>query len=458
MGIIFGPLMAVWFLTLAVLGVIAISHNPSVLNALSPHHAVLFFVHNGWHGAVVLGAVFLVVTGGEALYADLGHFGRKPIRIAWFGLVLPCLVINYFGQGALLLQHPDLAVSPFYHLAPRWFLYPLVILAAFATIIASQAVISGAFSLTFQSLNLGYLPRLRVEHTSAKERGQIYMPHVNWILFVATAWLVLEFKSSGNLAAAYGVAVSTTMVITTLLAFRVMRHLWKWQLVGAILVTIFFLAIDLSFFGANILKIKDGGWLPLTVAAVIIVMMTTWRKGRRLMIQEMRDDAEPLEHFIDEVSKEGVVRVRGTAIYLTGNPAGTPPALRHNFKHNHVLHEKNILITVHILNIPRVNPVEAVKAEKITDAFFRIYVYYGFMDTTNLMKSLQQHEYGDIHIDWDNTTFFLGRDVLIAKARLRMSYWREKLFIFMSRNSDRATQYFHLPADRVFEVGTQREL
>ncbi|MEO5908712.1 MAG: KUP/HAK/KT family potassium transporter, partial [Ginsengibacter sp.] len=338
-GMIFGPVILLWFFSIALLGLNAILKHPHVLNALNPYYAFNFFRVNGLESLVILGAVFLVVTGGEALYADLGHFGKKPIRLGWFYLVLPCLVLNYFGQGALILDNPNAIVNPFYYLAPGWALYPLVILATFATVIASQAVISGAFSLTYQAIQLGFIARFRIVHTSPNERGQIYIPQLNWILFTATIALVGFFKTSDNLAGAYGVAVSTTMVITTLLAFLVMRNVWKWTFPASISIIVFFLIIDLSFFAANIVKVPEGGWVPLLVASAIYFMMTTWYRGKRMMAIQINKTTDSLNKFLSYYQNKAKTVVDGTAIYLTRNSHATPPALFFNLKHNKIIHE-----------------------------------------------------------------------------------------------------------------------
>lgn len=456
-GMIFGPIILVWFATLAVLGLNAIFRNTSILNALNPYYAVNFFRINGLEGIKVLGAVFLVVTGGEALYADMGHFGRKPIRISWFYIVLPCLVLNYFGQGALLLEDHTAAVNPFYHLAPEWALYPLVFLAALATVIASQAVISGAFSLTYQAMQLGFMPRFKVVHTSAAERGQIYIPQLNWMLFIATVGLVVFFRTSSNLAAAYGVAVSTTMVITTLLAFVAMTKLWKWNLFLAGGITVFFLLIDSSFFTANILKVPDGGWFPLIVAGLIYYMMSTWAKGKRMMKIQLQKVTDPVDRFIRGYKSKAEHTVKGTAVYLSSDSKHIPPTLVFNLQHNRILHENIIILTVKYLSVPYVDLSHNVEVVQLDGNMHQVLIFYGYMDTPDVPYALSLVNDRNLHID-DSTTYFLGRESVVITENTGMHPFREALFEFMSRNSIRATRYFNLPNERVFEIGSQIRL
>src|SRR5688572_8105565 len=454
-GVIFGPVVLVWFLVLAVLGVSAIIKGPVVLQAVNPYYAVKFFMAHGFHGLVVLGAVFLVVTGGEALYADMGHFGRFPIRLAWFTIVLPCLLLNYFGQGALLLEHPEFAKNPFYHLAPDWAIYPLVILSTFATVIASQAVISGAFSLTYQALNLGYFPRVKVSHTSAKERGQIYIPQINWMLFLAAVGLVIGFGSSSNLAAAYGVAVTTTMVITTILAYIAMRNRWKWAFPIAVSLTIFFLIIDVSFFGANILKVAEGGWFPLLVGGIIYLLMRTWMTGRTALKGLMRTIAPPLSVFLKNLESKTPIVVKGTAIYMTGNPENTPPALALNLKHNKIIHEQVIIYSLKVQKIPYVLPENKLQIEEVNENLFRITESYGFMDKIDVQKSMQVLKEIGGKLKLDQVTFFIGRETLIPSREVGMPKWQDKIFAALVSNSQSATKYFNIPEKQVFEVGSQ---
>lgn len=456
-GVVFGPITLVWFFTLGILGSISTFQNPHILEAINPIYAIQFFYNNGFHGFVILGSVFLVVTGGEALYADMGHFGAKPIRLVWYTIVLPCLLLNYFGQGALLLREPDTIENPFYHLAPEWALYPLVILATLATVIASQAVISGAFSLTQQALQLGYLPRLRIIHTSQDERGQIYIPQLNWLLFIATVILVLQFKNSSNLAAAYGIAVTATMVITSFLAFFAMRK-WRWPIITAIILTAIFISFDLSFFAANSLKILHGGWVPLVLGIAIYFIMTTWNWGRKNLYKKIEEQTQPIERFIDEVMSTRVVTTPGTAIYMSSNPKGTPPALIKNLKHNRILHKQIIVLSIIYKKVPRVNTEETIEIENPADGFYRIVASYGFMDNANINQIIEILNNKGISIKIDKTTFFLGRELLIVKDKVGFHRFRKKLFALLSRNSQRATEFFDIPTDRVFEVGSQIEI
>jgi KUP system potassium uptake protein len=457
-GVVFGPITLIWFLTLAGLGIYHVFQQPGVLAAINPLYGVRFFIINGWHGYLILGSVFLVVTGGEALYADMGHFGKKAIRLGWFAIVLPALMLNYFGQGALLISRPEAAVNPFYQMSPSWALYPMVILAAAATVIASQAVISGSFSLTRQAVQLGYSPRVDIEHTSVEQIGQIYIPVINWGLMVACIGLVLGFRSSSNLAAAYGVAVTTTMVITTLLFYVVARNCWKWSLPAALLLCGVFLIIDLSFFGANVLKIPHGGWFPLVVAALIFILMSTWKTGRRILGYRLHESARPIEDFLRRVQADSVTRVPGTSIFMSGNPTATPPALTKNLKHNRVLHEDVVILTVATEEIPHVATDKRVSVEDLGNGFYRIIVRYGFMEDPNIPEILKTINVPGLKLDLEHATFFLGRERLIATKEKGMALWREKLFAWMSRNSREATSFFCLPPDRVIEVGTQVEL
>jgi len=458
-GKIFGPVTLLWFSTLAILGVAQIFHYPQVFSAINPVHAFQFFARNGWHGFVILGSVFLVVTGGEALYADMGHFGRKPIRLAWFAVVLPALLLNYFGQGALLLENPELAVNPFYNLAPSWALYPMIILATCAAIIASQALISGAFSLTMQAIQLGLIPRLKITHTSSKEIGQIYLPAINWALMVGCIIIVLGFHTSSNLAAAYGIAVTSTMVITTILLFVVARERWGWRLRSAALMCGIFLLIDLSFFGANVIKIFDGGWFPLTLASVIFLMMMTWKKGRSILTMRIQETTEILEDFLEKIEKEKIARVPGTAVFMNGNASRTPPSLMHNLEHNKVLHERILFVTVKTRPIPFVEIEERFKYEILKNGFSRLKIYYGYMEDPDIPKILTEIDQLGFVFNPKETTYFLGRETIIATEKISgMASWREKLFGFMSKNARSATAYFRIPPDRVVELGTQIEI
>ena len=457
-GAFFGPVMLLWFGTLAVLGAINIVHEPSVLQALNPYYAVLFFAASPWVAFVALGSVVLAVTGAEALYADMGHFGRKPIRLAWFGFVLPALVINYFGQGALILHDPAAIKNPFYLLAPPWMLYPLIVLATLSAVIASQAVISGAYSVSRQALQLGFLPRMRILHTSANQEGQIYMPRVNWILMICVMLLVVGFGSSGDLAAAYGIAVTGDMVITTLLASVVFRTVWGWSRLRTGLLVALFLVIDLAFFGANVLKIPDGGWVPLLIGSVILTLMTTWKAGRKLQFTRLRNEAMPLGPFIESMSRHAPMRVPGNAIFMTPNPNGVPHAMLHNLKHNKVLHEKVVLLTVKIEDFPSVAPEERIKVEKLLYEFYRVTVRYGFKEDPDLPRALEQCAEHGLVLEPMDTSFFIGKETLIATRNSEMAYWREKLFVGLFRNAESVTAHFKLPPNRVVELGAQLTL
>ena len=457
-GAMFGPVMLVWFATLGVLGLSEIIRQPGVLAAVSPYYAVRFFGENAGRGFVVLGAVFLVVTGGEALYADLGHFGHRAIQRAWFGIALPSLMLNYFGQGALLLRDPAGAVNPFYHLAPSWALYPLIALATVAAIIASQAVISGAFSLTRQAVQLGYSPRLRIEHTSSREIGQIYVPAVNWGLMLLTCVLVLGFRTSSNIAGAYGVALSTLMLMTTLMFYVMSREVWGWSFPRAAGVAGLFLWVDLLFFAANMLKIRYGGWVPLAIAAAIFLLMTTWKRGREILGKRMLEKTVPLKMLLADLAAEPPLRVPGTAVFMYGTADHTPPALVHNLAHNKVLHEKVVFLTVVTEDVPHVEPRERVTVKHIGKGFHTVVARYGFMDDPDLEDVLEACRVKALDIRMEGTTFFLGRETLVSSDRPGMDHWRATLFAFMSRNALRATAFFKIPANQVFEVGAQVEL
>lgn len=457
-GAIFGPVMILWFACIAALGMIPIVHDPRVFGSVDPREAVRFFQANGRVGFLVLGAVFLVVTGGEALYADMGHFGARPIRIAWFAMVLPCLLLNYFGQGALLLQHPEAASNPFYLLGPRWTLYPMVILSTLATVIASQAVISGAFSLTRQAVLLGYCPRLRIDHKSEREIGQIYVPSVNWALMVATIALVLGFRSSSQLAAAYGVAVTTTMAITTILMAVVARERWKWPVAGALALAAVFLVPDLAFFGANIVKVPHGGWFPLVVAAALFTVLTTWRRGREILDRRLREESVSTELFLSDAARPTLARVAGTAVYMSRTSDGVPPSLLHNLKHNKVLHERIVFLTVSTEDQPHVSRTEWLDVKVLGQGIFRVQARCGFMEDADVPELLQHVKAPGLEFPPGDTSFFLGKETVFATKRPGMAMWRERLFSFMSRNARSATLFFHLPPDRVVELGAQIEI
>lgn len=457
LGIIFGPGMALWFLVLAALGIQGILSNPAVLTALNPWYALEFFLRNGFAGFIVLGSVFLVVTGGEALYADMGHFGRTPIRLAWFALVLPALLLNYFGQGALILAEPKEASEPFYHLGPDWATYPLVGLATFATIIASQAMISGAFSLTRQLVQLGQLPRMNIIQTSSDERGQIYIPVVNWLLMIATLALVLGFRSSTALASAYGIAVCTTMVVTTILAFFVARRFdWNPLAAGALMVV--FLSIDLAFFGSNLFKIEDGGWVPVVMAAALFVLMTTWSRGRQLFQKRVAEDEESTQELARRIAVEPPHRIPGTGIFLTGGDHAPAYLLRH-LERNRVLHERVVLLTVQTIDEPHVPAVERLRAYSIAPGVFRLVIRYGFMQTPHVPLALAQSGALGLDIDLENATYYLGRATLIPSDTLPgMALWRDYLFAYMAHNATRATDFYRLPPEDVVELGFHVEI
>jgi KUP system potassium uptake protein len=407
----------------------------------------------------VLGSVFLVVTGGEALYADMGHFGKRPIRVAWFIVVLPALLLNYFGQGALLIHTPAAVENPFYRMVPAWALYPVVVIATAATVIASQALISGAFSLTMQAVQLGYMPRVAIDHTSAREFGQIYIPGVNWTLMLACIGLVLGFRSSSNIAAAYGVAVTTTMVITTLLFFVVARERWKWPLPVVLAVTGFFLVIDLAFWGANILKVPHGGWFPLVVGAIVFSLMVTWKRGRRILAERLEASGLlPTELFLKDIKAKSPTRVPGTAVFLYGNHEATPPALLHNLKHNRVLHERVVFLSVETEEVPHVPPEERATVEDLEQGFYRITLSYGFMDEPDVPQALHALQPKGLEFKRLETTYFLGRETLIPSRKPGMALWREHVFAVMHRNARPATSFFRLPPNRVVEMGAQIEL
>jgi KUP system potassium uptake protein len=454
----FGPIMVTWFIVIGVLGLVMMLQHPVVLTAVDPRHAVYFFREHGWHGFAVLGAVFLVVTGGEALYADMGHFGKRPIRFAWFALVLPALLLNYFGQGALLLSNPAAAEQPFFLLAPDWALLPLVALATAAAIIASQALISGAFSLTQQAIQLGYCPRLDIEHTSHHEIGQVYVPQVNWALMVSTIFIVIGFGSSTALAAAYGIAVTLTMVITAVLLQVVAKERWGWPPALAYAVTGVFLVIDLAFFGANVLKIAHGGWLPLVIGWLIFTLMTTWKTGRQLVAQRLTARALPLEDFLARVEALRPTRVPGTAVFMTAQPRGTPAALAHNLKYNKVLHQYVVTLMVTTQPVPHVPRNQQVTVKPLGHGIFDVVVRYGFMEDPNVPDAVALACEHGLELDKDDVTYFLGRETLIVTKTPGMALWRERLFVLMARNAVRAISFFRLPPERVVELGVQVEI
>ncbi len=458
-GVIFGPVMCLWFATIAILGARELlTGDATVLRAVWPGYAVDFFIANKVHGYLVLGSVFLVVTGGEALYADMGHFGPLPIRLAWFAFVLPSLLLNYFGQGALILRDPTAARHPFFLLAPQQLWLPLVALSVAAAMIASQALISGAFSLTRQAIQLGYWPRMEVVHTSAEESGQIYLPGLNWMLFIGVIFLVLGFRTSSALAAAYGIAVTLTMAITTLLAYVVARERWKVSPAIALPVTALFLAIDFAFFGANAVKVADGGWFPLILGGAIYTLMTTWKRGREILAERLRGSTLSVEELIQSFEQEPPLRVPGVAIFMTGSPDGAPPALLHNLKHNKVLHEQTVLLTVVNEEVPFVHAEERVELSPLPNGLVRVSARYGFMEDPSIADILKRCREKGLAFSLMSTSFFLGRETLIPSKKPGMALWREALFAWMARNARSATAFFRIPPNRVVELGSQVEL
>ena len=457
-GMLFGPVMTFWFFTIGVLGLMQIVQAPAVLAAVNPLHAIRFLLQHGVGAYLTLGSVVLALTGAEALYADMGHFGKKPIRLAWYGLVLPALVLNYFGQGALLMINPKAIENPFFMLAPQWALLPLIILATLATVIASQAVISGAYSLTRQAIQLGYSPRMEISHTSEKEIGQIYLPFVNWVLLVAVLVVVLTFQTSDSLASAYGIAVTGTMLITTLLFFVVARVNWRWPLPLALFVTVLFGIIDFAFFSANLLKLFSGGWLPLVLGMIIFMLMTTWKQGRKLLFDRLREQALPLDSFIENLEAFPPTRVQGTAVFLTSTLHGVPHALLHNLKHNKVLHERIVLMTIRTEDVPYINEDSRLEVVQLSPSFWRVVARYGFKEDPSVLNVLSLCERDGLAFELMDTSFFLSRETIISTERPGMARWRERLFVWMSKNALRATDFFQIPTNRVVELGAQVEL
>jgi KUP system potassium uptake protein len=457
-GPLFAPITLTWFLTLGVLGVVGILHHPEVLEALLPHHAVMFFAHNGKLGIFAMGAVVLSITGAEALYSDMGHFGRKPIRLVWFFLVLPCLMLNYLGQGALVLSNPATAENPFYLLVPPGLLIPMIVLATLATVVASQAVISGTFSMARQAVQLGYVPRMQVLHTSDKQEGQIFLPWINRILLVLTIAIVLGFKSSANLVSAYGLAVVGTMLLNTLLVVIVARRIWGWSYWRVIPVGLIFLGVDLLLLTAVADKFIYGGWFPLALGVLVFTIMLTWRRGRELVMREIKRAGLSLEPFIASISAHPPLRVAGTAIFLTANPEGVPNALLHNLKHNKVLHERNIILTVEILDEPVVDATLRKTVESLTDDFYRLTLRYGFSEDPNIPLALAGVSQCGFPFDMMDTTFFISRESIVAGNRPGMVLWRDRLFEYLARNASSATAFFQIPGNRLIELGTQVEI
>jgi len=457
-GSVFGPIMVLWFLTLAVLGSSWIIEVPEVLKSVNPIYAVNFFLINKLTGFIVLGSVFLVVTGGEALYADVGHFGKLPIRIAWFSVALPALLINYFGQGALLIRNPESLVNPFYLLSPSWGLYPLVLLSTAATIIASHAVITGAFSLTRQALQLGYIPRLHVSHTSHHEIGQVYVPIVNWILLVCTVGVVIGFGSSGGIAGAYGLSVVLLMVVTTILMFICSRKIWGWPLLVSGLILLSMLSIDITFLGSNLLKFKQGAWFPLLIASLLYFVFITWKRGRTILGDKIRREQLPMNLLLSDLDKNPTFRVPGTAVFMASNALGVPRTLLHNLKHNRVLHERVILLTILTEDLPRVSTHKRIEINELGHNFIRIIAHYGFMETPNVPNILDLARNHGLEYVPNDTTFFLGRETLVLGRSRHMYKFQKHLFIFMSRIAQDATQHFGIPTNRAIEIGIQVEI
>ncbi len=457
-GKFFGPITLVWFGVIALLGVSHIATNPQILWAISPHYALSFIWNHTGTTFIILGAVVLCVTGGEALYADMGHFGKKPIRLAWFAVVMPALTLNYFGQGALLLSEPEAVKNPFFMMAPEWALLPLVGLATMATVIASQALISGAFSVTKQVIQLGFLPRLQVQHTSETDTGQIYMPFVNWGLFVAIVLAVGMFRSSSNLAAAYGIAVCTDMLITTVLTFFVIRYAWKLPLALCIGATGFFFVVDLAFWASNLLKLLDGGWFPLVIGGAVFLLMLTWYDGRRLLNESLRSDALQLDDFLQAVFIAPPTRVDGTAVFMTAEAGVVPNALLHNLKHNKVLHQQNLFVTVRSHEVPRIADAERLSVTALGNECWQVIVNIGFKDEPNLPKALAELQGITYAMDAMNTSYFLSRDIVIPTIGGGMATWREKLFAQMHHNASAAAEFLNLPTNAVVELGSKIEI
>jgi KUP system potassium uptake protein len=451
----FGPITLVWFIALAVGGLIHIVDDLRVFHALNPWYGVQFVFSHGAVGLAVMGLIFLVVTGAEALYADLGHFGRKPIRLAWLWVVQPALILNYFGQGALLLSNPQMIENPFYRLYPGWALIPMVILATVATVIASQAVITGAFSFTRQAIQLGLIPRLEIRHTSESVAGQIYLPRVNQILLAGVLIAVLIFQNSSNLAAAYGLAVTATMVIDSLMAILVIWLCWKWPIWKVALIFVPLLLIELVFFSANALKIPDGGWAPLAIGAAICAIVYTWIRGTKTLARATRKNEAELDWLVRKLDAKPPHRVPGTAVFLTGDPTAAPTSLMHNLKHNRVLHERNIILTIKTEDVPRVQRHERIQIEKVADTFIRVVAHYGFMETPSVPKIIEHCRRKDLNIDIAATSFFLSRRSLKTTIKSELPRWQERLFIWLAGRAEDATEYFRIPSDRVVEVGTQ---
>jgi KUP system potassium uptake protein len=457
-GGVFGPIMVVWFLTIAILGVPYIFRGPEILRAISPAYAAGFLVHHGWQGFVVLGSVVLCITGGEALYADMGHFGRRPIRLSWYGLVMPALLLNYFGQAAYLIRHPEGASNPFFAMVPAGFLYPMVALSTAATVIASQALISGAYSLTRQAVQLGFCPRVTIVHTSGQEEGQIFIPEVNVALACACVWLVVSFKESNALAAAYGIAVTGTMGITSIVYFLVLTRTWKWPTWAAAVLVGMFLSFDLPFFAANALKFMAGGWFPILVALIIYLVMTTWKRGRTILGASLSKRMLPMDMFLADLDAHQPHRVPGAAVFMSPSTDGTPVVLLHHWKHNQTLHKVVILLAILSEPVPEVPPESRLTTTDLGRGFYRVVVRYGFMETPNVPEALRMAAERGVPYVPERTSYFLGRETLLTSGEGQMPRWRKALFSFVSRNARSATQYFNIPPDRVVELGMQISL
>ena len=454
-GFLFGPVMLFWFLALACLGIYNIMQAPFVLHALNPFYAYQFLTDEFSVAFVTLGAVVLVVTGAESLYADMGHFGRNPIKITWFSFVFPSLTLNYFGQGALIINNPSFIKNPFYLMAPEWMIIPLVILATLATIIASQACITGAFSVSRQALQLGFIPRMRVDHTSENQEGQIYLPRVNWILMIGVMAVVLIFQSSSALAGAYGVAITIDFVITTILASFVFTQIWRWHWIKTLAVVMLFLIVDLIFFGANIIKIFDGGWFPVLIGLILIFLMSTWKKGRSLLFYKLKDESMSIDVFLKSMKTQLKNRVKGTAVFLTPNPEGVPHSLLHNLKHNKIVHKNVVLLSVRFKNYPHATNQNFIEFEKLPNNFFKVILNYGFKDETRVPRDLKRCEKYGLKLDPMDTSYFIGKESLIPQPSSQMFFLRKKIFITLFRSAENITNQFYLPANRVVELGSQ---
>ena len=457
-GRFFGPIMVLWFIAIAALGVWHIASHPEILAALSPHYALGFIWRQPGTAFIILGAVVLCVTGGEALYADMGHFGRRPIRVAWFSIVMPCLTLNYFGQGALLLSEPEAVKNPFFHMAPDWLTLPLVGLATMAAVIASQALISGAFSVTKQVIQLGYLPRLQIQHTSTRDTGQIYMPFVNWSLFVMIVLAVVLFRSSSNLAAAYGIAVTLDMTITTVLTFFVIRYGWGYPLALCIAATGFFFAIDLAFFSSNLLKLAEGGWFPVLIGGAVFILMVTWKDGRELLSRSLRDGSIDLKSFLESVLLSPPTRVPGTAVFLSAEPGIVPNALMHNLKHNKVLHAQNLFVTRRAHEVPWIGLDKRLEVQALGSDCWQVVVHHGFKNDPDLPKALELLAGRGIDLNPMTTSYFLSRDIVTPTLGSGMAAWREKLFAAMHHGASAAAEYLNIPSNAVVELGSKVEI